>query len=189
MPARGAVVLFDKNPEEYPVFLADYEGQPRIRTVSPIHAREAENIAITGEGIFDGNGQLWRPLKQMKVTEKQWAACLKKSPYVINGKEGGIWMPTQSIYEGAMAGEPDVLSPDADIEAALKKASEHYDYYRPVMVSLVKCDRVLIEGVTLQNSPGVECASAVLHEPDNPQGSHPQSLLCPERGWPGFGIL
>ena len=150
---RGAVVLFDKNPEEYPVFLADYEGQPRIRTVSPIHAREAENIAITGEGIFDGNGQLWRPLKQMKVTEKQWAACLKKSPYVINGNEGGIWMPTQSIYEGAMAGEPDVLSPDADIEAALKKASEHYDYYRPVMVSLVKCDRVLIEGVTLQNSP------------------------------------
>ena len=86
---RGAVVLFDKNPEEYPVFLADYEGQPRIRTVSPIHAREAENIAITGEGIFDGNGQLWRPLKQMKVTEKQWAACLKKSPYVINGKESG----------------------------------------------------------------------------------------------------
>lgn len=150
---RGAVVLFDKNPEEYPVFLADYEGQPRIRTVSPIHASEAENIAITGEGIFDGNGQLWRPLKQMKVTEKEWKQCLNKSPYVIQGRDGGIWMPTESIYRGATEGEPDVLSPDADIEAALKKASECYDYYRPVMVSLVRCDRVLIEGVTLQNSP------------------------------------
>lgn len=150
---RGAIVLFDKNPEEYPVFLADYEGQPRIRTVSPIHAREAENIAITGEGIFDGNGQLWRPLKQMKVTEKQWKQCLEKSPYVIQGRDGGIWMPTESIYKGATEGEPDVLSPDADIEAALKKAAKCYDYYRPVMVSLVKCDRVLIEGVTLQNSP------------------------------------
>lgn len=150
---RGAVVLFDKNPEEYPVFLADYEGQPRIRTVSPIHASEAENIAITGEGIFDGNGQLWRPLKQMKVTEKEWKQCLNKSPYVIQGRDGGIWMPTESIFRGATEGEPDVLSPDADIEAALKKASECYDYYRPVMVSLVRCDRVLIEGVTLQNSP------------------------------------
>lgn len=149
---RGAIVLFDKNPKEYPVFLADYEGQPRIRTVSPIHAREAENIAITGEGVFDGNGQLWRPLKQMKATEKQWKKCLEQSPYVIPGRDGGIWMPTESIYRGATEGEPDVLSPDADIEAALKKASAYYDYYRPVMVSLVKCDKVLIEGVTLQNS-------------------------------------
>lgn len=150
---RGAIVLFDKNPEEYSVFLADYEGQPRIRTVSPIHARGAENIAITGEGIFDGNGQLWRPLKQMKTTAKQWEKCLKESPYVIQGRDGGIWMPTEGVYKGATEGEPDVLSPDADIEAALKKAAECYDYYRPVMVSLVRCDKVLIEGVTLQNSP------------------------------------
>lgn len=150
---KGALVSFDKNPEEYPVFLADYEGQPRIRTVSPIHAREAENIAITGYGIFDGNGQLWRPLKEMKVTKKQWQQCLAKCPCVVKGKEGGIWMPTETIYRGAAEGEPDVLSPDADIEAALKKAAEFYDYFRPVMVSIVKCDRVLIEGVTLQNSP------------------------------------
>lgn len=150
---RGALVMFDKNPEEYPVFLADYEGQPRIRTLSPISAREAENIAITGEGIFDGNGQRWRPLKQAKVTEKHWKKCLEQSPYVLQGKEGGIWMPSESAYRGAVEGEPDVLSPGADIEAALKKAAECYDYYRPVMVSLVKCDRILIEGVTLQNSP------------------------------------
>ena len=26
---RGALIYFDKNPEEYHVFLADYEGQPR----------------------------------------------------------------------------------------------------------------------------------------------------------------
>lgn len=150
---RGALVYFDKNPEEYQVFLADYEGQPRIRTVSPIHAREAENIAITGQGIFDGNGQLWRPLKEVKVTKKQWQQCLKKSPHVVSGNEGGIWMPTESIYQGAVEGEPDVLSPDVDMEEALRIASKHYDYYRPVMVSIVKCDRVLIEGVTIQNSP------------------------------------
>ncbi len=151
--SKGALILFDKNPEEYPVFLADYEGQPRIRTVSPIHAREAENIAICGDGIFDGNGQLWRPLKDWKVTGREWQQFLKKSPYTIEGKEGPIWMPSETIYRGVKEGEPEILAPDADIEAALKKAAECYDYYRPVMVSLVKCDRVLIEGVTLQNSP------------------------------------
>ena len=48
---RGALVLFDKNAEEYPVFLSDYEGLPRIRTVSPIHAKEAENIAIDRKSV------------------------------------------------------------------------------------------------------------------------------------------
>lgn len=150
---KGALVLFDKNPEEYPVFLADYEGQPRIRTVSPIHAREAENVAITGEGIFDGNGQLWRPLKDWKVTGREWEKYLRKSSYMIEGNDGYIWLPSETVYRGVKEGEPEVLAPDIDIEAALKKASECYDYYRPVMVSLVKCDKVLIEGVTLQNSP------------------------------------
>ena len=47
---KGAVLLFSKNKEEYPLIRADYEGQPRIRTVSPISAYDAENIAITGGG-------------------------------------------------------------------------------------------------------------------------------------------
>jgi len=149
----GALVFFDKSPEEYPVFLADYEGQPRIRALSPIYAREAENIAITGQGIFDGNGQDWRPLKEVKVPVKEWKKRLEISPCVVQGKEGGIWFPTQTAYQGCLKGEPDVLAPGADIGAALREAAEHYDYYRPVMVSIVKCHRVLIEGVTLQNSP------------------------------------
>lgn len=151
----GAVVLFDKNPEEYPVFVADFEGQPRIRTISPIYARNAENIAITGAGIFDGNGHLWRPLKEGKVTADHWKECLKKGDYALpgRGEDNGMWMPSETAYRGCLEGEPDIFAPDADIKAALQKAAECYDYYRPVMVSLVNCRKVLIEGVTLQNSP------------------------------------
>ena len=44
--ADNAVILFDKNPEEYPLIVTDFEGITRIRTKSPISAENAENIAI-----------------------------------------------------------------------------------------------------------------------------------------------
>lgn len=65
---RGAVVKFSKNIEEYPLILTNYEGQECIRTVSPVTADHAENIAICGDGVIDGSGDLWRPVKQFKMT-------------------------------------------------------------------------------------------------------------------------
>ena len=38
----NAVILFDKNPEEYPLVVTDFEGITRIRTKSPIYAENAE---------------------------------------------------------------------------------------------------------------------------------------------------
>ena len=60
----NAVILFDKNPEEYPLIITDFEGITRIRARSPIYAENARNIAITGKGIINGNGHLWRPVKE-----------------------------------------------------------------------------------------------------------------------------
>ena len=99
--ADNAVILFDKNPEEYPLIVTDFEGIAHIRARSPIYAEHAENIAITGNGLINGNGHLWRPVKQFKMTERQWGGLLAESPYVIGTKEGGIWFPTESIYEAA----------------------------------------------------------------------------------------
>lgn len=150
---KGALVIFDKNPEEYKIILTDYEGQPRLRTLSPVYARNASNIAIMGEGVLDGSGHLWRPVKDWKVTKKQWEEMLEKSPYTIKEKEGEVWLPAKTIMEGSRIKEPDVISDDADIDGAIREASRYYDYYRPVMVSLIGCDRVLVENVTMQNSP------------------------------------
>ncbi|MBO7218647.1 MAG: helix-turn-helix transcriptional regulator, partial [Clostridia bacterium] len=46
----------------------------------------------------------------------------------------------------------EVQQSDEDIEA-LEKAAPYYDFYRPVMVSLKNCDKILIEDVSLRNSP------------------------------------
>lgn len=144
----NALITFSKNKEEYPLIVTDYEGIKRIRTQSMIYADNAKDIAITGKGTIDGNGHKWRPVKQFKMTKRQWNELLEKSPYVIESSEGGVWVPTKTVFDGRNAGE---YYPDD--EEALEKASQYYDFYRPVMVSLRHCSRVLIEDVTLENSP------------------------------------
>lgn len=144
----NAVIIFDKSAEEYPLIETDFEGIKRIRATSPIYAENAHDIAITGKGVIDGSGHLWRPVKHFKVTERQWNELLKKSPYLLGNNEGGMWVPTETIFEGRNYGE---VFPDH--EGALEEAAPYYDFYRPVMVSLKHCKRVLIEDVQLQNSP------------------------------------
>lgn len=144
----NAVILMDKNPEEYPIIETDFEGVDRLRTLSPVYADGARNISITGNGCIEGSGHLWRPVKQFKVTERQWNALLKKSEYVIDSHEGGVWVPTKTIFDGRAVGE---LYPED--EDAIKRATPYYDFYRPVMVSFRNCEDVRLEDVTIQNSP------------------------------------
>ncbi|MBQ4283570.1 MAG: glycoside hydrolase family 28 protein [Lachnospira sp.] len=144
---KQATIKFSKNKKEYPLIITNYEGQQAIRTVSPITAHKASNIGITGYGYIDGSGELWRPVKQFKVTDKQWQAMLKKSPYVLATKEHGVWFPTESAYVG---NEKNIQGND---DSVLSMAAPYYDFYRPVMVSLRYCTNVLLEGVTFMNSP------------------------------------
>ena len=140
---RGAYVVFQYNKEEYPLIKTNYEGNDRIRATSPIYAYDEEDIAITGDGIIDGQGELWRPVKKMKLTETQWNKLTQTGV-----TEGGMWYPSQSSYDGMHHQD---IKPDE--ENALERAENYYDFYRPVMVSLIRCRRVLIDGVTLINSP------------------------------------
>lgn len=141
------LLKFIKSKEDYPLIITNYEGQPCIRTVSPITAENAVNVAITGMGIVDGSGDEWRPVKKFKVTDKQWEQLIKKSDNVFETKETQIWMPTKSSLLG---NEKNIQS---DKDEALKEARDYYDFYRPVMVSLRHCTNVLLSGVTFMNSP------------------------------------
>lgn len=144
----GAVLLFDKNEEEYPLYLSDFEGTACIRAKSPITAENASNIAITGTGTIDGNGQLWRPVKQSKMTQSQWNALLKQPESATAESDGHIWLPTKTIRDGWNLSRQ--KSPELE---SLDTAQKCWDFFRPVMVHLYQCDHILIEDVTLQNSP------------------------------------
>lgn len=89
--ATGAIVAFTKDMRQYPVVETTYEGQPATKCLSPINAKNAENIAITGNGIFDAQGEAWRPLKKEKANDGVWKR--------ITSQEGGriekdrLWIP------------------------------------------------------------------------------------------------
>lgn len=145
---NGSFILFSHNEEEYPLIKTSYEGGDRIRALSPIHANGQENIAITGEGTIDGNGHLWRLVKRSKMTDAQWKTLLRRGGVTRGEGDSQVWFPSQSSFDGHMNKD---IKPDED--QALERAKPYFDYYRPVLISLIHCRKVLLDGVTFQNSP------------------------------------
>ena len=145
--SAGAVLQFSDDPGDYPLVKTSWEGLEAIRAHSPLYGVDLENIAITGKGILDGAGQVWRPVKKNKVTAAEWKE-LVASGGVLN-KEKDIWYPTARAWKGSLSKRPGVISEGYDFE----KAEDIKEFLRPNMVSLVRCRRVLLEGVTFQNSP------------------------------------
>lgn len=141
---KNCYLKFPKEKRFYTVGLRDWEGMACYRTNSPISAIDAKDIAIIGEGSIDGCGEEWRPLKEWKVTAKHFAKLLEKSPYLISDKETRIWYPSKTSYEGCLK--------RAD-ELTIEEANEYYDFFRPVLISIVNCDRVLLKDFISANSP------------------------------------
>jgi DNA sulfur modification protein DndE len=144
---KGALVLFSRNLEIYPLVKTNYEGLNTMRCQSPISGLELEDIAITGEGIFDGSGHVWRPVKRSKLTDSQWESLVNSGGVV--GKDKNTWFPSEKAMKGYEMNSSGYLGPNATEEDYMAIR----DFLRPVMVSLVRCKRVLIDGVTFQNSP------------------------------------
>lgn len=92
---------------------------------SPLFSIDCEDIALTGDGTLDGAGDTWRPVKREKMTAAQWQT-LQASGGVLS-QDGKIWWPSNETMEN--------------------------DRMRPYMVAFNKCRRILIQGVTLRNSP------------------------------------
>lgn len=143
---KGSIILFSDNFDDYPLINTSFEGLDTRRCQSPISANNLENIGITGFGSIEGNGHVWRPLKKDKVTEKHWKRVVKSGGVL---KRADYWLPSQKALNGDLVVDMNVprnLTTDEEWENVK-------DFLRPVMVSLVGCKNVLLEGVTFQNSP------------------------------------
>ncbi|MCV9388836.1 glycoside hydrolase family 28 protein [Reichenbachiella ulvae] len=145
--AAGALVLFSTDKSVYPLIETSFEGLDTYRLTSPINGKGLENIAITGTGTFDGNGQVWRAVKKGKMSPSQWSKLLKSGGVLSDN--GNTWYPSQA-YKDANA-----LTKNFNV-APFETREEFEairDFLRPVMLSLVECNKVLLDGPTFQNSP------------------------------------
>ena len=127
---RNAIVLFSPDKSLF----MDKDGKSS-RCDAGIKASKRKNIAITGEGIVDGNGAQWRPVKRGKVSDVEWKR-FKEIGGVERGN-GQLWYPWD-----VKAGYPNIA-----------ETPEQQEKMRQDLVRLTDCENVLIKGVTFQNSP------------------------------------
>ena len=127
---KNAIIYFSPNKALY----VDKEGKSS-RVDACIRASKCQNIAITGEGIIDGNGAQWRPVKRSKVSDVEW-----KTFKEMGGEEldnGSLWYPFN-----LKAGYPNIAN------SAKKQEGMRND-----LVRFTNCENLYFSGVTFQNSP------------------------------------
>jgi len=144
---KNALLQFTDDFAQYKLIAGNWEGLPQMRNQSPLSATGATNIAITGFGIIDGNGDAWRMVKKDKLTETQWKKLIASGGVLSEDKK--TWYPSQKSVKGSSLKNPGEITPD--------KTAEFYesvkDFLRPNLLVFTNCKKVLLEGVTFQNSP------------------------------------
>lgn len=132
--SEDATLLFSTNPKDYlPLVYTRWEGVELMNYSPLIYAFEQENIAITGKGTLDG-----------QANETNWWPWKGKEEY--GWKEG---TPNQNDDDKrpalfAMA--------EAGVPVEERKFGEGF-YLRPQFVQPYRSKNILIEDVTIINSP------------------------------------
>jgi polygalacturonase len=129
---RDATIAFRTDPAAYLPVVHTRDGGIECLNYSPfVYAYGKHDIALTGEGTLDGqaSNQYWWP----------WA-----------GKTQFGWQP--GMPTGAADGTLLGSQADQGVPVAQRVYGDGH-YLRPQFIQPYRCDRVLISGVTLHNTP------------------------------------
>lgn len=136
---KGAVLKFAFEPQLYPVVYTRYEGLDLYNYSPCIYANGTKNIGITGEGTIDGNGN--KDTFWMWTGEERWGykgsgENCRISP---DGVQKGYRMQLQEMCDKNV--------PVAERQFGMGKGM------RMQLVNIVNSENILIEGVTMIDSP------------------------------------
>jgi DNA sulfur modification protein DndE len=145
--AKGSLLQFSDNYDDYPVVKTSWEGLDAVRCQSPISATNAVNIAITGSGIVDGAGQVWRMVKKEKLTDGQWKQLISSGGVLATDQK--TWYPTEKSLKGSNTKGAGNFAAGYTTE----NVTPFKDFLRPNMVRFTSCTNILLDGITFQNSP------------------------------------
>lgn len=133
--SKGATVLFSRDPKKYlPQVYTRFEAVELMNYSPLIYAYEQENIAVTGEGELNG-----------QADEDTW--------WFWKGKweHGGVNHEARALTQKAANDRLKEMA-ETSVPVAERVFGEG-DYLRPSFVQPYKCKNILIEGVTIRNSP------------------------------------
>ena len=124
-----ATIRFTRDTAKYPLVFTRFEGTELMNYSPFIYAYEQENIAITRAGTIDGNAdeQHWWDWKNRTRGGKGPSATPNDRDQLFQMAERGVPVKQRVFGEG--------------------------HFLRPMFIQPYRCKNVLIEGVTLQNSP------------------------------------
>lgn len=86
-------------------------------------------------------------VKKEKLTESQWKKLITSGGLL--SKDEKTWYPSEKSFKGAQTPNAGVISPEKN-DAYY---NEIKDFLRPNLLVFDRCKRILLEGVTFQNSP------------------------------------
>jgi len=129
---KGAVLRFSTDPRKYlPLVYTRWEGVECMNYSALIYAFEQENIAVTGDGILDGQGS----------PENWW---FWKGNTDRDGKRAG---------ENQKSARKRLLDmADKNVPVSERLMGEGA-YLRPNFFQVYRCKNVLVQGVTFKDSP------------------------------------
>lgn len=141
----GAVILFSADLEDYPL---EFSSSGKASMPSLINGSDLVDVAITGYGVINGNGDKWRPVKKEKRTEKQWKELVKSGGELSDDEK--MWFPQKGTQAAI------------NLKKGLKESKMTRDDWEKVRLTLrsytlnvEETKNMLVEGITLMNSPHI----------------------------------
>jgi unsaturated rhamnogalacturonyl hydrolase len=126
---EGATLRFTADPQKYlPLVHTRWEGVELMNYSPMVYAFEQEDIAITGKGVLDG-----------AATEQTWWRWTRRQP---DGSQSWQFPSRGKLFDMGERGVP--------VAERVFGPGEHL---RPNMIQPYLCKNVLIEGVTVRDSP------------------------------------
>lgn len=128
--AKDATIKFSTDPDKYlPVVFTRWEGTECMNYSALIYAFEQKNIAVTGEGVLDGQG-----------SDETWWSWK-------GNRAGSSGKPNQNVARKKLLEMGDKNVPVSE------RVFGEGSYLRPNFFQPYRCKNVLVQGVTFKNSP------------------------------------
>ncbi|MCR4602052.1 MAG: glycoside hydrolase family 88 protein [Prevotella sp.] len=137
---EGATLQFVFQPELYPIVETSWEGLECFNLSPCVYAFKAHDIAVTGTGTIDGGGS--------KTTWWPWCGATH-----YGWTPGTVSQKLEARPRLLKNGEDGVPMYDEQGQRSPQRVFGPQDGLRPQLVSFNKCERILLQDVTLLRSP------------------------------------